>query len=220
MRAICLFEQSGTFKNEFKKLGINAWDIDIENKFNQTDFIRDLFKDIENAYNDKNTFFDNIRHDDVVLAFFPCIRFSVNSQLLFRCDTPQLKRWNDIQKLEYVIKLHKELNKFYELFAKLIIIAKRKGFKLIIENPYSKEHYLTKYLPVKSTIIDYDRKERGDYMKKPTQYWFINCTPHNNVVNEDINYKEETIHEKDIGTAKRSLISSDYARIFIKEFIL
>ena len=33
MRAICLFEQSGTFKNEFKKLGIDAYDVDIQNKF-------------------------------------------------------------------------------------------------------------------------------------------------------------------------------------------
>lgn len=29
--ANCLFEQSGTFKNEFKKLGFNAFDYDILN---------------------------------------------------------------------------------------------------------------------------------------------------------------------------------------------
>ena len=32
----CLFEQSGTFKNEFLKLGINAYDYDIQNNFGQT----------------------------------------------------------------------------------------------------------------------------------------------------------------------------------------
>lgn len=47
----CLFEQSGTFKNEFKKLGFNAIDYDIENQFNQTDVVIDLFKEIEEAYN-------------------------------------------------------------------------------------------------------------------------------------------------------------------------
>ena len=47
----CLFEQSGTFKNEFKKLGFNAIDYDIENQFNQTDVVIDLFKVIEEAYN-------------------------------------------------------------------------------------------------------------------------------------------------------------------------
>lgn len=32
-RVHCLFEQSGTFKNEFIKLGIPAEDYDIQNKF-------------------------------------------------------------------------------------------------------------------------------------------------------------------------------------------
>lgn len=29
----CFFEQSGTFKNEFKKLGYNAIDYDIQDEF-------------------------------------------------------------------------------------------------------------------------------------------------------------------------------------------
>lgn len=32
----CFFEQSGTFKNEFIKLGIPAEDYDIQNNFGQT----------------------------------------------------------------------------------------------------------------------------------------------------------------------------------------
>lgn len=46
----CLFEQSGTFKNEFIKLGIPAEDYDIQNNFGQTDHIIDLFEEIEKAY--------------------------------------------------------------------------------------------------------------------------------------------------------------------------
>lgn len=46
MEVHCLFEQSGTFKNEFIKLGINAYDYDIQNEFNQTDYVIDLFKEI------------------------------------------------------------------------------------------------------------------------------------------------------------------------------
>ena len=46
----CLFEQSGTFKNEFIKLGIPAVDVDIQNNFGQTDHKIDLFSEIENAY--------------------------------------------------------------------------------------------------------------------------------------------------------------------------
>ena len=46
----CLFEQSGTFKNEFKKLGIPAEDYDIQNNFRETDHVIDLFAEIDRAY--------------------------------------------------------------------------------------------------------------------------------------------------------------------------
>ena len=46
----CFFEQSGTFKNEFKKLKHKAFDYDISNEFNETDIVIDLFKEIEKAY--------------------------------------------------------------------------------------------------------------------------------------------------------------------------
>jgi hypothetical protein len=50
MVAHCLFEQSGTFKNEFKKLGIEAYDYDVLNDFGETDYQIDLFAEIEKAY--------------------------------------------------------------------------------------------------------------------------------------------------------------------------
>ena len=31
----CFFEQSGTFKNEFKKLGFRAFDYDIQNNYSE-----------------------------------------------------------------------------------------------------------------------------------------------------------------------------------------
>lgn len=48
------FEQSGTFKNEFIKLGIHAFDYDIQNNFGQTDHVVDLFAEIEKAYGGGN----------------------------------------------------------------------------------------------------------------------------------------------------------------------
>ena len=51
----CFFEQSGTFKNEFIKLGISAEDYDIQNNFGQTDHVIDLFKEIETEYNNLTT---------------------------------------------------------------------------------------------------------------------------------------------------------------------
>ncbi len=46
----CFFEQSGTFKNEFKKLGIPAFDYDIQDHFGQTDHYDDLFQAIDDAF--------------------------------------------------------------------------------------------------------------------------------------------------------------------------
>ena len=44
-----MFEQSGTFKNEFIKLGYQAEDYDIQDNFGQTDNVIDLFAEIDKA---------------------------------------------------------------------------------------------------------------------------------------------------------------------------
>ena len=56
----CFFEQSGTFKNEFIKLGIPAEDYDIQNNFGETDHQEDLFQAIEDAYDGKPSLFDKV----------------------------------------------------------------------------------------------------------------------------------------------------------------
>jgi hypothetical protein len=210
----------GTFKNEFKKLGYQAIDYDLQNEFNQTDFVIDLFQEILKAYENKKSIFDNILKDDTIIAFFPCIRFENQIELHFRGTCASLKKWNDEQKLEYDLKLHRELSKMYELVTKLAIVCIRKEIPLIIENPYSTTHYLTKYWAIPSKIIDKDRTLRGDYFKKPTQYWFINCEPKQNMILEPYawNKKKTILHTKK--GAERSLISSEYANRFIKEFII
>lgn len=45
-KVFCLFEQSGTFKNQFIRLGVPAEDYDIHNDFNETDHVIDLFAEI------------------------------------------------------------------------------------------------------------------------------------------------------------------------------
>ena len=55
-RAHCLFEQSGTFKKEFIKLGFESYDYDIQNEFGETDFVIDLFQEIEKAFDNKKAF--------------------------------------------------------------------------------------------------------------------------------------------------------------------
>ena len=123
----CLFEQSGTFKNEFKKLGIDAEDYDILDDFGQTDHVIDLFGEIEKAYDGKPSLFDNIGDCDLVFAFFPCTRFECKVPLEFRGEAFQMKNWTDEQKLQYSMRLHDELHHLYTLICKLFSICLRGG---------------------------------------------------------------------------------------------
>ena len=66
----CLYEQSGTFKNEFIKLGIPAEDYDIQNNFGQTDHVIDLFVETKTAYMGWVSVWDSISCNDLVMAFF------------------------------------------------------------------------------------------------------------------------------------------------------
>jgi hypothetical protein len=224
-RALCLFEQSGTFKNEFIKLGIPAEDYDILNDFGETDHVCDLFEQIAVAYDGKPSLFDRIGPDDIVLAFFPCTRFESQVQMYFSGNHFSAKKWSDLQKLEYVLKLHEELHFLYSMLCKLFIISIRGGWRLVVENPVTQPHYLTTYFPIRPAIIDWDRTKNGDYYKKPTQYWFVNCKPEQNMFFEPIEEHEvwsiERAASDDMVNRKvrRSLMHSQYARRFIRMFI-
>ena len=225
--AHCLFEQSGTFKNEFKKLGINAKDYDIQNEFGETDVVCDLFAEIEKAYNNEKSIFDDVGKDDLILAFFPCTRFECQIQLGFKGKLYQMRRWTDEKKLEYSRGLHQELSVLYDLICKLFLVSLRGGYRMIVENPANPPHYLTSYFPVDASLVDRDRTQNGDYFKKPTQYWFVNCKPKDNLVFKPIEYVEvgkidggaKIKVDKDIKT-RRSMIHPQYAERFIKQHIL
>lgn len=222
----CLFEQSGTFKNQFKKLGYNALDYDIKNDFFQTDIVIDLFDEIKKAYYCHDSIFDSFKSGDLVFAFFPCVRFEDQIQMHFRGTAFQYKNYTLKQKLFLDLKLHNELHENYQCITMLAIICLRLNLKLIIENPYSTTHYLTKYWCIPATIIDRDRRDMCDYYIKPSQYWFINCVPQNNLVFEPITINKMysvSNNPRINGNTReisRSLISSEYAARFIKTYIL
>ena len=229
MKAHCLFEQSGTFKNEFIKLGIEAEDYDILNDFGQTDHQIDLFKEIRGGYNGEPSLFDKIGDEDIVMAFFPCIRFEAQIQLSMRGDARQQKKWSMPQKIEYSMKLNNELNEMYTLVSMLAHIAYTRELRLIIENPYSEQHYLTRYWCVKPSLIDKNRQIRNDYYEKPTQYWFINCEPQNNFewfdqiegITATITDPSPLVKKFGVSqTVARSMIAPEYANRFIREFII
>ncbi len=227
MKFHCMFEQSGTFKNEFKKLGYEAIDYDILNNYGETDVVIDLFGEIKKAYAGGGaSVFDQISKEDVILAFFPCTRFEAKIPLGFRGQLFQQKNWSDKEKLMYGMKLHRELHELYMLISQLVIVCIDRGLKLVIENPYTQPHYLTTYWSMKPKVIDYDRTERGDYYKKPTQYWFVNCDPKENFIFEPKSIKKRRTCDGVTGSNGRSRqevrseISSDYANRFIREFLI
>ena len=217
----CLFEQSGTFKNEFKKLGYCAEDYDILNDFGETDNVVDLFAEIEKAYAGEQSIFDNFAPDDLILAFFPCTRFESQIVMHYNGSTYQMRNYSDKQKIDYVLKLHKELALFYELFCKMYLVCLQKGLRMVIENPYTEPHYLSRYFPIKASLIDLDRRQRGDYYKKPTQYWFVNCKPKNTMLCEATysqNGTKRIVYANN--KVERSMISKEYANRFIREFLI
>ena len=221
----CFFEQSGTFKNEFIKLGIPAEDYDIQNNFGYTDHTDDLFQAIEDAYDGKPSLFDNITPDDLIMAFFPCIFFCENNQLYFIGHHKNLERLSKKEKAETILKRSQDRTYFYGIALKMFTVCDIQGLRLVVENPYAAQHYLVNNFPYRATFIDRNRALRGDYFNKPTQYFFINCKPTNGY-----SYQNAMMHKK-IASGKpgahgglcsedRSLISPDYARNFICDFIL
>lgn len=220
----CFFEQSGTFKNEFIKLGIPAEDYDIQNNFGQTDHTDDLFKAIEYAYDGKPSLFDSIKADDLIIAFFPCIYFSDMSEILHTWGAypnKDAKAATDI-----ILERSRNRQKFYELCIKMLATAKYRGLRLIMENPYGMHSYIGKCFVTNPAIIDKDRTLRGDIFRKPTAYWFINCEPTSGFTLQKLHTAK--IVKKDakqgasagICSEERSMISPDYARNFICDFII
>lgn len=221
MKYHCFFEQSGTFKNEFKKLGYEAYDYDILNDFNETDYVIDLYDEIEKAYLGLNSIFDKMNRggQDLIIAFFPCIRFEAQVLLNFRGENSGFKNWDLRKKLSYNLKLHEELNKNYQLITKLVIVCIDRNIPLIIENPYGEQHYLKRYWCIKPKVIDMNRRDEGDYYTKPTQYFFINCEPKNNFIFEPLELVEyKTVDSQN--TVNRSMLHPQYANRFIRTYII
>lgn len=223
----CFFEQSGTFKNEFIKLGIPAEDYDIQNNFGQTDHTDDLFAAIETAYEGGASLFDNITKDDLIMAFFPCIYFCAPSQMNFTWGCTNYKQMTTKQKTDAILKRDKDRSYFYGLAIKMFAVAKMKGLRLIMENPWSENTYLKANFILPPSLIDNNRMMRGDYRVKPTAYWFVGCEPTHNTTIQFDKLSEKKTHQTSKGSNKaglcseeRSMISPDYARNFICDFIL
>lgn len=222
-----LFEQSGTFKNEFIKLGIPAEDYDIQNNFGETDHVIDLFAEIEKAYGGGNSVFDNIAKEDLIMAFFPCIYFSAMSQMAFSFGYTNYRKLTMKEKTDKILERSANREQFFRICVKMISVAMQRGIRLIMENPWAEQTFLKANFVMPPAIVDNNRMLRGDYRVKPTAYWFVNCEPTHGKTLQFDKLKEKKTHMKSRGSKvagvcseERSMISPDYARNFICDFIL
>lgn len=94
-----------------------------------------------------------------------------------------------------------------------------------MENPWSEQTFLKWNFVTSPSVINNNRLTRGDYFKKPTAYWFFNCEPTHGMSLQK--GKEQKIISKcksgikaGICSEERSMISPDYARNFICDFII
>lgn len=253
MTAYCFFEQSGTFKKEFINLGIHAVDCDILNDFNQTDYQIDIFNEIETAYANLTastqipTIFDQITPNDLIFAFYPCVAFTEQGIAHIRGHSQCNLNKPQAEKLEYGLRFFNRMHRFYNIFNHFVILCLHNGIPLIIENPNATQHILSLFFNIKPSVVINNRAEFGDYFRKPTNFWFINCEPKNNLILEDVSRKPFSVAKKapkgidtqnDIpefyelcvkhfgkysklnAQKTRSLISPVFANRFIREFIL
>ena len=236
----CFFEQSGTFKNEFIKLGIPAEDYDIQDNFGQTDHVIDLFPEIEEGYEGRPSIFDHITPDDLVMAFFPCIRFCniaeynqrLSREQWIRRGIPRPRIWQMLKKQA------DERHHFYILALKMHAVVETRGLRMIMENPWNVTNYTNYFWFMRPTVIDTDRTRRGDWFHKPTAYWFLGCEPTHGETLQPTPREQRRVTgvgesaekrrrsnaarqgRSGICSEERSMISPDYARNFICDFIL
>ena len=198
-----LFEQSGTFKKEFQKLGYEAECYDIQDNFGETDHVIDLFEEIEKAYGG-------------------CV-----AQMWFSLGQQDYRTWDTKRIFDYMLNKNYERSRLFSLLYKFVCVCLTRKLRMVFENPWGLNTYLKQNVFLKQpTIIDEDRTRRGDFRIKPTAYWFWNCEPTHGFTHQP--YKGHVYNHNELKKApkaglcseERSMISPDYARNWICDFIL
>ena len=106
-----------------------------------------MFKNIEDAYEGKPSLFDDITQDDLIMAFFPCIKFCQMSDYNQRSTYERWKKQGmKKQKIwEHLKKESDERYIFYQICLKMHAVIDTLNLRLIMENPWSIFNY-TNYL--------------------------------------------------------------------------
>ena len=130
-----------------------------------------------------------------------------------------------MEKIQKILKRSEKRTEFYERLIKFVAICLIKKIRMIFENPYSTMSFLINNFLDKPKLIDKNRMMRGDYFVKPTAYWVWNCEPthgftEQNNKKQKIIRKTKSAPQEGICSEERSLISPDYARNWICDFVL
>lgn len=222
-----LFEQSGVFKNILRKYGYIAYDYDILNDYNQTDFQVDLFNEIEKEYLNISigcsfvTIFTNLTaENDFIIAFFPCTHFCDANQLQYKLWSAGKRLPLNLKNLDRLIKRNFNRSRYFELYLKFCFICSHKGIKTIIENPAScgSTNYLKMFSPIDVAYFEKDRSLYGDDFKKPTNYFAINFEMKESSIPLSKNTNLKNIMHIS-GMSARSFINEKYAENFYLRFL-
>ena len=159
------------------------------------------------------------------MAFFPCIYFDCLSQMSFGWNNHNYVNLSSKEKGDAILKRSENREKFFRICVKMFVIVDMLNLRLIMENPWSMQTFLKSNFIIPPSLIDNDRSMRGDYYKKPTAYWFWNCSPEHGLSLQQLHKPKRIVdqpHEYGGGICSevRSMISPDYARNFIHDFIL
>lgn len=164
LRILCLFEQSGTFKNILKSRGHIAYDCDIENRFGETDYQLNIFSELLGRV----CWFDRY---DLVFAFFPCTWFSRQNNLLLTGNSYSMKNWSEDRKAEYIKNRLAERECARKVLEKLVFYCNTQNVPLIVENPAG--DYIKQILG--APTVAHMRSHYGDEYQKITYWYAYNC---------------------------------------------
>ena len=159
------------------------------------------------------------------MAFFPCIYFDCLSQMSFGWHHHNYSKLGTKEKADAILERSANREKFFRICVMMFAVAEMKEIRLIMENPWSMQTFLKANFIFPPALVDNDRSKRGDFYKKPTAYWFMNCKPTHGKSYQQLHKPKRIVdqpHEKGGGLCSeiRSMISPDYARNFICDFIL
>ena len=129
------------------------------------------------------------------------------------------------EKTDAILKRSSNREYFFSVAVKMLSVAMQRGIRLIMENPWNEQTFLKNNFILPPTFVDNNRLMRGDYFRKPTAYWFINCEKTNGYTVLKDKTERAILNQKKgskvgVCSEERSMISPDYARNFICDFIL